>query len=103
MNAHNSTTVTADDNQRPSMAVVDLVSEATGIDILELDPLYNAIDPDVLDTLCTSSSGFTSLEFQYASHTVVVEQVEIGVEISLEPVTIGASGSSGVADSGPSA
>ncbi|WP_440763457.1 HalOD1 output domain-containing protein [Natronorubrum sp. DTA7] len=103
MNAYNSTTVSATDDQQPSMAVVDLVSEVTGTDVLELDPLYNAIDPDVLDTLCTSSSGFTSLEFQYASHTVVVEQVEHGLKISLEPVTIGAAGSSGVADSGPSA
>lgn len=103
MNDHNSVTVTTDGDQRLSMAVVDLISEETGIDPVELDPLYNAIDPDVLDTLCTSGSGFTSLEFEYAGHTVIVEETGGGLEISLGPVTIGTKGSSGVADSEPSA
>lgn len=100
MNSYQSTTVTADGDQQPSMAVVELVADATGTDPLELDPLYNAIDPDVLDTLCTSSGGFSSLEFEYAAHTVVIERSGERLEISLEPVTIGTTGTSGVADRG---
>lgn len=102
MNSQQSTTVTTDDDQPPSMAVVDLVAAATGTDPLELDPLYNAIDPDVLDALCTSSEGFSSLEFEYAAHTVVVERSGEHLDISLEPITIGTTGTSGVAGSGPS-
>ncbi|MXV64553.1 hypothetical protein GS429_21250 [Natronorubrum sp. JWXQ-INN-674] len=103
MNSHSSTTVTVGDDEQPSMAVIDLVSRTIGTDPLELDPLYNVIDPDLLNSLCSSSSGFTSLEFEYAGHTVVVEQSGSALEISLEPVTIGSGGSRGVTDSGRSA
>lgn len=102
MNDRDSTTVTPDDDQQPSMAVVELVSQATGTDPIELDPLYNAINPEAVDSLCTSGSGFTSLEFEYASHTVIVEQSDDGLKISLGPIMIG-DGSRGVADTGPSA
>ncbi|NUB89693.1 hypothetical protein HTZ84_19615 [Haloterrigena sp. SYSU A558-1] len=98
MNSEYSTTVAADDDN-PSMAVIELVADASGIDPIELDPLYNVIDPEVIDTL-SSSSGFSSLEFEYAGHTVVVDGTGNGIEISLEPVTIGSDRSSGV--SGPS-
>ncbi|ELZ20138.1 hypothetical protein C477_06961 [Haloterrigena salina JCM 13891] len=81
------------------MAVIELVADASGIDPIELDPLYNVIDPEVIDTL-SSSSGFSSLEFEYAGHTVVVDGTGREIEISLEPVTIGSDRSSGV--SGPS-
>jgi len=103
MNAHRSTTVTDADGQQPSMAVVDLIAEETGIGPLELDPLYNAVDPEALDAICADSSGFSRFKFEYAGHTVVIDGTDDGVEISLEPVTIGANGSSGFADSGPSA
>ena len=83
------------------MAVIDLVADATGVDPIDLDPLYNAIDPEVIDALCTSSPGFSSLEFVYTGHTVVVETDGDGLEISLEPVTIGNDRSSGVSG-GPS-
>lgn len=102
MNSTYSTTVTATDEQRPSMAVIDLVAEATGVDALDLDPLYHAIDPEALDSLCTDSSGFSSLEFDYSGRTVVVEQVGDDIEISLEPVTVGSERTVGVADSEPS-
>ncbi len=91
------------DDQQPSMAVVDLIAQVDGIDPLDLEPLYHAVDPEHLDTLCTSSAGFSTLEFVYADHTVTVERSDDGLEISLEPVTIGGDSSHGVADSGPSA
>ncbi|ADB62252.1 hypothetical protein Htur_3389 [Haloterrigena turkmenica DSM 5511] len=98
MNSEYSTTVAAGDDD-PSMAVIELVADASGIDPLELDPLYNVIDPEVIDSL-SSSTGFSSLEFEYAGHTVVVDGTGNEIEISLEPVTIGSDRSSGV--SGPS-
>ena len=99
MNSQQSTTVT-DDDEEPSMAVIDLVADATDTDPIDLDPLYNVIDPEVIDSLA-SSSDFSSLEFVYAGHTVVVETDGDGLEISLEPVTIGNDRSSGVSG-GPS-
>ncbi|WP_049914358.1 HalOD1 output domain-containing protein [Haloterrigena salina] len=98
MNSQNPTAVPEADEDL-SMAVIELVADASGIDPIELDPLYNVIDPEVIDTL-SSSSGFSSLEFEYAGHTVVVDGTGREIEISLEPVTIGSDRSSGV--SGPS-
>ena len=103
MHSQHSTTVTAVDEQRPSMALVSLVAAVTNTDPVDLEPLYNAIDPDALDSLCTPDTSFSSIEFEYVGHTVVVEPVDNGVELSLEPVTIGAENAHGVADSEPSA
>ncbi|WP_275040113.1 HalOD1 output domain-containing protein [Natrialba taiwanensis] len=79
-------------DQRPSMAIVDLVARESGTDPIELEPLYDVIDPDMLDSLCESSSGFTSLEFNYHGRNVTVRadsQPEETVEISLaEPGTV---------------
>ncbi|THE65558.1 hypothetical protein D8Y22_07020 [Salinadaptatus halalkaliphilus] len=65
------------------MAVIDLVSRATGVDPLELEPLYDVIDPDVLDTICRAD-GFSSLEFTYAGRTVALQAISEGVEITLD-------------------
>lgn len=40
-----------DPGEDPSEAVVRAVSSLTGIDPLELDPLYHVIDPEVLDAV----------------------------------------------------
>jgi len=103
MHSHHSTTVTAADEQRPSMALVSLVAAVTNTDPVDLEPLYNAIDPEALDSLCTPDASFSSIEFEYVGHTVVVEPVDSGVELSLESVTIGAENTHGIADSEPSA
>ncbi|WP_339105770.1 HalOD1 output domain-containing protein [Haloterrigena salinisoli] len=100
MNSQQSTTV-VDSGEDPSMAVIELVAAAKGADPIELDPLYDVIDPEVIDSL-SSSSGFSSLEFEYCGHTVVVDGTGDGTEISLEPVTIGNDRSSGVTGTGPS-
>lgn len=74
------------------MAIVDLIARVDGTDPVELDPLYGVIDPDVLNSLCDSSPGFTSLEFAYQGHRVTVEATGEAVEISLadsEPVADG--------------
>lgn len=92
MNTSPSTTVSATDDRLPSLAIIDLVSATTETDPVDLDPLYYAIDPEAIDSLCTDSPGFASLEFEYAGHTVVVARAGDEVEITLEPVTIGTGG-----------
>ncbi|WP_230198668.1 HalOD1 output domain-containing protein [Halopiger djelfimassiliensis] len=98
MKSQHSMTVAATNQRRPSMAVIDLVARADGADPIDLEPLYNAIDPDVLDTVCDSDSGFTSLEFEYQGHTVSVEASDGTLEISLEDAGFATDGTRSVAD-----
>nr|WP_273742503.1 HalOD1 output domain-containing protein [Natrinema soli] len=58
----------------PVFAVVSAVADAEDVDPVELPPLYEAIDPEALNDLCTSRSGSSvgKVEFQYAGHDVVV-------------------------------
>lgn len=51
--------------------VVTAVTAKTGQDPLELPPLYEAIDPEALDTACeTLDSG--EVTFRYANHHITV-------------------------------
>lgn len=59
---------------RPSFAVITIVSNVTGIDPLELDPLYDSIDGDALDALCTADhSSVSRLTFQYSGCEITVK------------------------------
>jgi hypothetical protein len=86
-----SVSVAADD--RLSMAVIDLVARASDTDPLELDPLYDAIDPDLLDSL-PDSDGFSSLEFAYHGYTISIADVDGEVMVTLEGRRISADDSS---------
>jgi len=44
-------------DERPSIAVVSAVADVTGTDPSELDPLYETIDPDALNSLFRGSQG----------------------------------------------
>lgn len=43
------------DGESLSTAVVQTLADAEGVDPLELDPLYNTLDPDALDKLFSST------------------------------------------------
>jgi hypothetical protein len=64
------------DNESATEAVVLAVAEATGVDPLDLDPLYDCVDPDALDALFDSGDGLDDLtgsfEFTYAGCDVTV-------------------------------
>lgn len=68
-----STTAGWDDDSvsTPMCAVVSAVAEAEGVDVVDLPPLYDSIDPDALNNLF-SSGAVESVEFEYAGYTVVV-------------------------------
>lgn len=59
-----------------SETVVDAVADAKDVDPLDLDPLYDAIDPDALDSLFGRSAGsggsLTELRFAMAGCEVLV-------------------------------
>lgn len=60
-----------------SQAVVTAVAEETGTDPIELDPLYNAVDSDALNTLLrshepVSDGSLLQVQFTYAGCEVHV-------------------------------
>lgn len=60
-----------------SQRIVERVSDAEGVDPLELDPLYTVVDPDALDSLfrtrLASSDGLGGeLRFEYHDYEVRV-------------------------------
>ncbi|WP_275039990.1 HalOD1 output domain-containing protein [Natrialba hulunbeirensis] len=106
MNSHSAQSVSvAVADQRPSMAVVDLIARVDGVDPIELEPLYNVIDPDVLDSLCESSPGLDRLEFIYHGRRVTVEATDDTatetVEISLGEDSAVTDGAGGIVNTEP--
>ena len=59
----------------PVYAVVSAVANEAGLDLVELPPLNEVIDPDALNALFTSRSETTvsRICFQYAGYEVAVE------------------------------
>lgn len=61
------------DQATPSFAIITIVSKVAGIDPLELHPLYDSIDGDALDELCTVDfSSVSRLTFQYNGYEITV-------------------------------
>lgn len=74
-----------------SEAVLDAVASVSGIDPIELDPLYYTIDPDALDALFESRPSTTDLP-----RDVQVSFSYVGLQI-----TVTAAGQIIVEDEGP--
>lgn len=57
-----------------SLQVIDALANVTGTDAYDLDPLYNAVDPEALDRVIQSaSSAAICVEFEYEGHSVAVQ------------------------------
>jgi len=59
-----------------SDTVVEAVAEATGVDALDLTPLYQAVDPDTLDAIGRSQGRLSSaleLRFRWQGCRVLVQ------------------------------
>lgn len=69
-------------DERPSEAIVKAVGIATEQSALDLDPLYDTIDPEHIDGLFDNWKGEASPEliFEYAGCTVTAIQERIEVE-----------------------
>lgn len=71
----------------PSESVVEAVAAREGVDPVDLDiPLFEALDPDALDTLVRSASAGTDqssvrVEFTYRGYEVTVTE-DGAVEVS---------------------
>lgn len=67
-----STTMLDYHNDSISLSVIEALSDATGSDPTELEPLYHVIDPEALDRLFQDSSGDARVQFTYDGHAVEV-------------------------------
>lgn len=65
------------DDDRISAAVVDALADANGVDPLELDPLYETIDPDALDSLFSTTDGSTRTHHGKVRFTTNGYEVEV--------------------------
>ncbi|WP_418285000.1 HalOD1 output domain-containing protein [Halorubrum sp. DTA46] len=67
--------IPSDADRSPTVCVVEAVSEAIDTDLTELQPLYDAIDPDALDQLIGPPHRFTGgrIRFRYEGCTVTVD------------------------------
>lgn len=71
-----------DRGESPSEAVIEAVSDHTGTDPLELDPLYHVIDPDALDGVFETApeDGVDAeVSIRYNGCTVTVTHDEVRV------------------------
>ncbi|WP_226005977.1 HalOD1 output domain-containing protein [Natrinema salinisoli] len=79
-------TESADEWSEPAMKIVQKVSRAKGVDIVDLEPLYDTVDGDALDSLLRTADQDVEVTFQYAGYTVTVRgdgQISLGKQ----PVT----------------
>lgn len=80
-NSPNETTHTYDigPDESPSDAVLSTVSAFSDTPVLELDPLFLAIDPEAMDSVLeTASDG--SISFSYCGFEVTVTDGEVILE-----------------------
>lgn len=73
-----------------SGAVIAAISEVTGEQPEDLDPLFNAVDPDCLDGIFTPTSYSQArlnggVEFEYNGYWIVVRANGQGYVYPLEP------------------
>ncbi|OLZ39701.1 hypothetical protein A6E15_01295 [Natrinema saccharevitans] len=83
MQSIETTAVSLSEGEQLSMAVIDLVARLEDADPTALEPLYDAIDPDLLDSL-PDAAGFESLAFDYHGYSITVSAEEGGIEVALE-------------------
>lgn len=53
-------------DERVSETVITAVATAIDADPLEMEPLYESIDPDALDRLCQPSNASSTLQLQFS-------------------------------------
>ena len=66
---------TTTDDDPISQKVIEAIADATGVDPLELPPLYDSVDPDALDSLFSHEGAggcITSLCFEIGDCEVLV-------------------------------
>ncbi|RQG98677.1 HalOD1 output domain-containing protein [Natrarchaeobius oligotrophus] len=74
------TSLAEKNGETPVHAVIEAVAETTDSDPLDLPPLYEAVDPDALNTLFDGPETGVWLRFRYAGFGVAVDDEGVTVE-----------------------
>ena len=64
------------ESDQPSSAIVIAISEVTGTDPIDLEPLYNVVNPDSLNSLFDSTAPSRldgSVSFEYCGYQVTIK------------------------------
>lgn len=71
---NNSFIVDHDSTERTATVLIDAVAQLRDVSATELEPLYDTIDPEALDSLCRDVETETDLQisFQYEEYAVTV-------------------------------
>lgn len=68
------------DDETPSEAVIRAAAVLEDVDETVLEPLYDSVDAEALDSLMTSGNSATRVEFEYHGYSVMVTSVEVRLE-----------------------
>lgn len=60
--------------------VIQVVAAARDVDATDLEPLYNVVDPDALDSLLSCSDDSVEISFEYAGCEVTVTSDAVTVD-----------------------
>lgn len=66
----------------PAVRVAEEVAEAKGVDVLDLDPLFETINSDALDALLANADRDVEVTFEYEGYAV---RIRGDGQISLDP------------------
>ena len=68
--------------------IVEELADANGVDVYEVPPLIESVDPDALEKLFAESehADHVTIEFSHAGHRIVVD----GGRVSIDPDADGA-------------
>lgn len=58
--------------EEAATTVVEEVARVKDTDPLELDPLYQVVDPDALNELVAHAADAVTIDFEYEGHVVTV-------------------------------
>ncbi|MFC6763660.1 HalOD1 output domain-containing protein [Natrinema soli] len=65
-------------NDTPSNTVIDAIATVQDVDVADLEPLYNALDPDALNAVFQGDSGDTCrVTFSWEGHMITVTNNEV--------------------------
>lgn len=69
-----------DTDESASIAVVRAVAKYTKTHPEELEPLYEAIDPEALTNLIAESDTVVSVEFEYSGYAVSIDAERVRLD-----------------------
>lgn len=59
-----------DELEEPAIRVAEEVAQAKGVDVLDLDPLFETIDSDALNALLANADQDVAVAFEYEGYAV---------------------------------